>query len=122
MAEDLSSAELKDPFSRAMKRAVEPPDVRPPRRLLALQLFAYGGLVYSVVVCGGWSQPLGVALFFGSMLMLALCQQIKGLLLRIERLEADAIIRDLRDLGSSRHLPTSAPNPLESTENRAGEN
>jgi hypothetical protein len=121
MASDLSSAELKDPFARAMKRAVEGPDVRTSRRFLLLQLFACGGLVYSLW-CGGWSQPLGVAIFFGSALMLGLCQQIKGLLLRIERLEADAIIRELRELGARRELPAAGRDPFESTENRAGEN
>jgi hypothetical protein len=120
MASDLTSAELKDPFSRAMKRAVEPPDVWTSRRLLVLQLFAYGGMAYSMW-CGGWLQPLGVAIFFGSALLLGLCQQVKGLLLRIERLEADALLRDLRELGSRRPLPAAGRDPLESTENRAGD-
>jgi hypothetical protein len=88
MAGDLTSSELKDPFAQAMKRAVEPPDVWTPRRILALQIFACGGMVYSMW-CGGWLQPLGVAIFFSSALLLGLCQQTKGLLLRIERLEAD---------------------------------
>jgi hypothetical protein len=118
MASDLTSAQLKDPFSRAMKRAVEPPDVWTPRRLLALQLFAFGGMVYSVW-CGGWSQPLGVAILFGSALMLGVCQQIKLLLLRIERLEADGM---LRDLGSHPPQPAAGRNPLDSMENRAAEN
>ena len=40
MAGDLTSSELKDPFARSIKRAVEPPDVWTPRRILALRIFA----------------------------------------------------------------------------------
>jgi hypothetical protein len=94
MARDLTSSQLTDPFSRAMKRALEPPDVWTPRRLLVLQILGFAGLIYSAV-SGGWSQPVGVALFFGSALTLAGSREAKRLWLRVERLEAEAILRDL---------------------------
>jgi hypothetical protein len=109
MARDLTSSELKDPFSRAMKRALEPPDVWTPRRILLLQIIGCAGLIYSVV-CGGWSQRLGVALFFGSALTLAGSREAKRLWLRMERLEADVM---LRDLGSRAQNVAGGDKPVE---------
>jgi hypothetical protein len=89
MARDLTSTEL-TPFSRAMKRALEPPDVWTPRRLLLLQILGYAGVIYSVVC-----RPVGVALFFGSMATVACAREAKRLWLRVERLEEDIMLRDL---------------------------
>jgi hypothetical protein len=109
MARDLTSSQLTNPFSRAMKRALEPPDVWTPRRLLLLQIIGYAGLIYSVV-CGGWSQPVGLALFWGSALTLAGSWEAKRLWLRVERLEAEAV---LRDLGSCFQNVAGGDKPLE---------
>jgi hypothetical protein len=95
MSKDLSSEEIKDPFVRAMKRFVEPADVWTPRHLWVLRLFAFAGLVYSITTFGGLAQPAGVALFLGSMVVLGLCEQLRRLWSRIERLESDVMLRDL---------------------------
>ena len=105
--DEYMSAELKDPFSRAMKRAFEPPDVWTPRRLLALQIFALAGLACAMF--GGWSHPFEVALCFGAMIVFGLCGELRRLFLRIQRLEADTM---LRDLGSGPPLPAAGHDPL----------
>ena len=77
-----------------MKRAFEPPDVWTPRRLLVFQIIGFAGLIY-FVVRGGWNQPLGAALFFGAGITFAIGRDTKKLLLRVERLEEEAMVRDL---------------------------
>jgi hypothetical protein len=108
MSKDLTSTEL-SPFSRAMQRALAPPDVWTPRRLLLLQILGWAGLVYSVI-CGGWSQPVGRALFWGSALTLFGSHEAKRLWLRLERVETDVM---LRDLGSGAQQVVRAEKPAE---------
>lgn len=95
MSRDLSSEELKDPFSRAMKRAVEPADVWASRQLWLIRIVAFAGALYSVTTFGGMAQPAGVALFVGSAVVLSLCEQLRRLSDRVERLEFDVMVRDL---------------------------
>jgi hypothetical protein len=95
MSRDLSSEELKDPFSRAMKRALEPPDVWASRQLWMIRIVAIAGALYSITRFGGMDQPAGVALFVGSAVVLSLCEQLRKLSDRVERLEFDVMVRDL---------------------------
>jgi hypothetical protein len=95
MSRDLSSEELKDPFSRAMKRALEPPDVWTSRQLWMIRILAFAGALYSVTYFGGMRPPAGIVLFVGSAVVLSLCEQLRKLSDRVERLEFDVMVRDL---------------------------
>ena len=106
MSSDPPSEELTDPFVRAMKRAVEPADVWTARRIWAIRILAFAGMVYSATSFGGWSQPAGTALFFGSLVVLLVCGELKKLWDRVERLESDVM---LRDLGSRQRPEGSDP-------------
>jgi hypothetical protein len=106
MSRGLSSEELKDPFSRAMKRLFEPEDVRTPRQLWVIRILAYAGAIYAFVSFGGFGQPAGIALGVGSCVVLLLCEQLKKLRDRVERLESDVMLRDLR---AQRPLQTADP-------------
>jgi hypothetical protein len=106
MSRGLSSEELKDPFSRAMKRFVEPEDAWTPRQLWAIRILGYAGAIYAVVSFGGLRQPAGIALCVGSFVVLGLCEQLRKLRDRVERLESDVMLRDLR---TQRPIPTADP-------------
>jgi uncharacterized ion transporter superfamily protein YfcC len=106
MSSDPPSEELTDPFVRAMKRAVEPADVWTARGVWAIRLLGFAGMVYSATSFGGWSQPAGTALFFGSLVVVLICGVLKKLSDRVERLESDVM---LRDLGSRKGPDRSDP-------------
>jgi len=99
MAKDLTSEKLKDPFSRAMKRALEPNDVWTPRHLWFIRIVAFAGALYAMFGMGRPMGQDGLIVFAGSVLVLGLCEQLRRVWVRVERLEADALFRDL----SSRH-------------------
>jgi hypothetical protein len=94
MVKDLSAEELKDPFSRAMKRAFEPVDVWTTRRLWVIRITGFAGAIYAMTAFG-LDKPTGIALFVGSAVVLSLCNELTKLCDRVERLESDALIRDL---------------------------
>jgi hypothetical protein len=95
MVKDLAAEELKDPFSRAMKRAFEPIDVWTPRRLWMIRIVAIAGAISSIISQSELGRPAGIALFVGSVTVLSLCNELGKLCDRVERLESDALIRDL---------------------------
>jgi hypothetical protein len=97
MAKDLTSETLKDPFSRAMKRAFEPSDVWTPRHLWFIRIAALAAIFYALFGMGRGPEQLIVSI--GGLFVLALCEQLRRVWARVERLEADALLRDL----SSRH-------------------
>ena len=71
MSRPIPFEESKDPFFRAMKRAIEPADVWSPRQLWAIRIVAYAGLIASVFYFGGLRQPAGMALGMGSAVVVA---------------------------------------------------
>jgi hypothetical protein len=92
VVKDLASEELKDPFSRAMKRALEPTDVWARWRLWPMRILALAGLIYGFSLM---PTPEGVALSVASIIVLSIYEQLRRLSDRVERLEVDAMLRDL---------------------------
>jgi hypothetical protein len=95
MSKDLSSQEIKDPFARAMKRFVEPADVWTPRRLWFLRILAGAGVIYSLFFVHRAAEPAQIALYFGSVIVVVICEELRRLWARVERLESDLMLRDL---------------------------
>jgi hypothetical protein len=96
MAERLSSDEFTDRFLRSLKRAFDPVDVATPRRLWSIRLFAFLGLlsVWARSDSKDLSWLVTELFLFGSIVVLALCSELKKLWDRVERLEGELLVRD----------------------------
>ncbi|HEV8000889.1 MAG TPA: hypothetical protein VGP63_13480 [Planctomycetaceae bacterium] len=96
MTERLSSDEFTDRFLRSLKRAFDPVDLTTPRRLWSIRLFAFVGLIYLWISSDRkeLSWPVIELFFFGCIVLLGLCSELKKLWDRVERLEAEVLRRD----------------------------
>jgi len=81
----------------ALRRAFDPVDVQAPRRLWGIRMFALAAAIYSFSFSPfGESRPTNLILFFGAMTLLVLTAELKKLWDRVEHLEAEARLRQVR--------------------------
>jgi hypothetical protein len=94
MSSGLVSEESINRFFRSLKRACDPVDVATPRRLWSIRMFAFLGLFATWMYSRDVPWPVTEMFFFGSLVILSLCGELKKLWDRVEQLESGVMLRD----------------------------